>query len=849
VAGTAWDDTHPATGKVEPAGRTFVPDNRVAARYRIIRFIAAGGMGEVYEADDLVLGSPVALKVLHADLAASPRAIDRLRREVALARKVTHPGICRLHDIGEHDGRVFLTMELLGGETLAAGLARGPLSIDELARIATSLVEALAALHGAGVVHRDLKPSNVILDGERVVVTDFGLARSTAATDSSLTAESAFLGTPAYMAPEQVEGREATPASDIYALGALLYEAGSGRPPFREDTAMATATARLHKDPEPPGIDARWDATILGCLARDPAERFGRVEDVLGPAPRRRGRWWIVMAAAATLGIAVAIATWPSASDASPWVPKVEALPIFDENSPGPRLSPDGQWIAYLSDRERTSWWRVYVMRSDGSDDHPVSPPDLRLFDTLSWSPESDAVRVTDLATGELVRLPIDGGARTTMAAAFVIGSEQCGDAMVLQRNSVEGRPTCWSLVWRAPNGDERELVRARSGEWLGSARCDRTGEHILYARARRWSSTYPQSDLWMLETATGISRQLTHDGLRNFDPSFTPDGTIVFASGRRDSIDLWEMRPDGGEPRQLTHGGDNEIAPDVARDGRSLLYQVDVSSRPLFAHPPDGAIHRLVHSRLDLSMLAATPDGTEVIATDRASGADEIVAIRIADGAIRRIGDGSVAAITPDGRLIVRAIAGSPTRIVAVPRDGSGEPLLLGEVDARVVALRVGPDAIVHLALDRSGSFESWRLPLAGGPVERDAPAPWCFVFPAPTGGWTAWIRYQGMGIEIVGFVVLVPPGGIADPAAPGATIHGIGEFDAAGKVYVHQSENRVVRVDLATGTETPLFVSDTESIDLAVSPDGQIVYTAETVGQVRRERIVNFAKRPRLR
>ncbi len=321
MGGTAVDDTERGPG----GGDAYAPGVRVAGRYEIVRFLAAGGMGEVYEARDLLVGGAVALKTLRADLNGAARAIERLRREVALARRITHPNVCRMHDVGDHDGRVFLTMELLRGTTLADRIRTGPVPDAELARIAGQLIAGLAAAHAAGVVHRDLKPGNVILDGDRATITDFGLARSAEPDDEvALTGEAALLGTPGYLAPELVEGRTATAASDIYALGVVLYELATGRPPFREDTAMATATARLHKDPPPLGrdVDPRWSRAIMRCLARDPARRYARVEDVGTDAPpRRRWRWPVI----AALGVAVAGGvTWRVVDDA----PARRAAPI-----------------------------------------------------------------------------------------------------------------------------------------------------------------------------------------------------------------------------------------------------------------------------------------------------------------------------------------------------------------------------------------------------------------------------------------------------------------------------------------------------------------------------------------
>ena len=301
--------TADGAGVAASGGASFATGAHVGARYEIVRFIAAGGMGEVYEAEDKVLGTRVALKAVRAAHAGSAPAVDRLKREIALARKVTHPNVCRVHDVGEHAGRAFLTMELLGGETLADRLKGGALDDAEVARIAPQLVAALGALHAAGIVHRDFKSSNIVLDGERVVVTDFGLARSTeTGGDARLTADASLLGTPAYMAPEQVEGREATAASDIYALGVVLYEMTTGALPFAEDTPLATATARLTRDPPVPETSARWQGAILRCLERAPQDRPRRVEDVLGARRRRRSGVAFAAVGLVVVGVGAAVA-------------------------------------------------------------------------------------------------------------------------------------------------------------------------------------------------------------------------------------------------------------------------------------------------------------------------------------------------------------------------------------------------------------------------------------------------------------------------------------------------------------------------------------------------------------
>jgi tetratricopeptide (TPR) repeat protein len=327
----------PAPGR-QPA---FASGQLLAERFRIVRFLAHGGMGEVYEAEDLELRAAVALKTVRPEVAAEPHVIERFRRELLLSRRVTHPNVCRIFDVFHHrpepsaNGEaapetIFLVMELLAGETLAARLRRqGRMSTEEALPIAVQMTAALAAAHRAGIVHRDFKSGNVMLvpteaQGVRTVVTDFGLARALGPVDtssSSLTGSGGMVGTSAYMAPEQVEGGEVTPAADIYALGVVLYEMVTGTKPFVGDSPFMTALRRL-KEPPPsprlrvPDLDPVWEAVILRALGRDPADRFARVEEVasalsgqaalsLDPrqASRRRRRVASVAAALGTVAV------------------------------------------------------------------------------------------------------------------------------------------------------------------------------------------------------------------------------------------------------------------------------------------------------------------------------------------------------------------------------------------------------------------------------------------------------------------------------------------------------------------------------------------------------------------
>jgi len=270
-----------------PAGRpdapVFSPGDLICERYRVVRFIARGGMGEVYEVEDLELRARVALKTISPSRASSPRQVERFRQEIQLARKVSHPNVCRVFDLGrEKAGKsgdvVFLTMELVEGETLAAHLQqRGPMPREEALPIVRQIVSALSAAHQSGIVHRDLKPGNVMLlqgsQGATVKITDFGLATN---PELDVTVSGSYpevLGTPEYMAPEQFRGRCST-RTDIYALGVTVFQMLTGKlpasyeAPFRgEDTGSGKR------------IGQRWRDVIAKSLAVDPAARFASVEE------------------------------------------------------------------------------------------------------------------------------------------------------------------------------------------------------------------------------------------------------------------------------------------------------------------------------------------------------------------------------------------------------------------------------------------------------------------------------------------------------------------------------------------------------------------------------------------
>ena len=268
--------TSPIIAARDSPGRGFTPGSMVADRYRVVSLLGRGGMGEVYGADDLKLGQRVALKFLPTQHGKSQSWRDQFYAEVRMARQVSHPNVCRVYDVGESDGRLFLSMEFVDGEDLASLLRRiGRLPGDKAIEIAQQLCSGLAAAHRSGVLHRDLKPANVMIDGKgRARITDFGLAIASDAADS----QAGPAGTPGYLAPELFSGAPPSVQSDLYALGLVLYELFTGKKAFDAPNFAELHRKQTETNPTPPSsvvknFDPVVERAILRCLDREPAQR------------------------------------------------------------------------------------------------------------------------------------------------------------------------------------------------------------------------------------------------------------------------------------------------------------------------------------------------------------------------------------------------------------------------------------------------------------------------------------------------------------------------------------------------------------------------------------------------
>ena len=397
--------------------------------YEIQSPLGAGGMGEVYRARDTRLDRTVAIKILSSHLSSNPEAKQRFDREARTISSLNHPNICTLHDVGHQDGIDFLVMEYLEGETLADRLRKGPLSLEQVLKCGIEICEGLEKAHKSGVVHRDLKPGNIMLTKSGAKLMDFGLAKpvmpasppssgltqTMATRQHPLTTEGMVVGTFQYMSPEQVEGKEADARSDIFALGAVLYEMVTGQRAFEGKTTASTIAAILAAEPPPistmqPLSPPPLEGTVKSCLAKDPDERLQTAHDV-----KLQLRWIKENASSSRLSAALPAARkpWDRAgwvvagllllllAGASAWWLTARRTPtIMYFNSPVPftandlTLSPDGRTVALVAYSEQAHKYAIWAYAVGGrgtalvpgTEDasHPFWSPDGRFIGFFS---------------------------------------------------------------------------------------------------------------------------------------------------------------------------------------------------------------------------------------------------------------------------------------------------------------------------------------------------------------------------------------------------------------------------------------------------------------------------------
>jgi Tol biopolymer transport system component len=408
--------------------------------YEIIAALGAGGMGEVYRARDTRLERDVAVKVLPTNLSSDPSLRQRLEREAKAVSKLSHPHICTLHDIGHQDGVDFLVMELVEGETLERRLAKGPLPPEQAIRFAAQIADALAKAHKRGITHRDLKPSNIMLTKSGTKLMDFGLAKASGpaplaaaltemtAEQAKLTVEGTIIGTFQYMAPEQLEGKEADARTDIFALGEVIYEMATGKPAFAGKSRASLIAAILSSEPQPmaalqPMTPPALERVVKRCLAKDPDDRWQTATDLAselnwiaevgtqageaGRVSAGRRRWkrasWLLAAPFFLLLLAAGMALWNGSNQRQRPLYFHTAVP-FPANDLA--LSPDGRMLAMVAYSAQANNYALWTYEVGGRRTSSLDGTQGASYPF--WSPDGKFIGF--FADGKLKKVDVSGG-------------------------------------------------------------------------------------------------------------------------------------------------------------------------------------------------------------------------------------------------------------------------------------------------------------------------------------------------------------------------------------------------------------------------------------------------------
>jgi eukaryotic-like serine/threonine-protein kinase len=594
--------------------------------YEIQSAIGSGGMGDVYKARDTRLDRPVAIKVLPPAMAADPERRARFAREAKTIAGLNHPHICTLYDVGDHEGSTYLVMEHVAGETLAARLEKGPLALEQALVVATDIADALTAAHRQGVVHRDLKPGNVMLTKSGAKLLDFGLAKLTghgeeaaaaslasAPTRSTpLTSDGTIVGTLQYMAPEQVEGKPADARTDLWALGAILYEMLTGRRAFAGTSAASLIGNIMNAEPPAlatlqPLTPAAVDRVVRRCLAKQPDDRWDSAHDLAdelrwvrgnsatnqraAPSGLGRSRW--MLAAAVILGaatlvtigmvIGTRVAQWSTTASVTGVLRKDQVT-----DQPGrerfPSLSPDGRSVVYAS--QARGHWDIYVQRVGGrnprnlTDDSPVDNSEPALSpdgEKIAFRSERDGGGIFVMgATGESVLRLTDAGHNPAWSPD--------GREIAYATEGGSAPESRWSVsqIWAVDVlSRERRLVSpgdAVQPNWSPH------GQRIAF-----WRYKGGQRDLATVPARGGAATAVTNDVAMDWNPVWSPDGRyLYFSSNRGGSMNIWRVPIEESSGRVLgafepvttpsLYSGDLSFS----RDGNLLAYADLISSSEL---------------------------------------------------------------------------------------------------------------------------------------------------------------------------------------------------------------------------------------------------------------------------
>lgn len=844
----------------------IAPGSRLGP-YEIVASIGAGGMGEVYRAIDTRLDRTVAVKVLSPQFAGTPELRERFQREARAISSLSHPHICALYDVGHQDGVDFLVMEFMEGTTLAERLLRGPLPLDQVLRLGQQIADALHHAHRQGITHRDLKPGNIMITKSGAKLLDFGLAKARVAVQTSadgttrieqapLTQEGTLLGTVPYMAPEQLEGQVTDSRTDIFALGAVLYEMTTGRRAFA-GRSTASLIASILSD-EPPAISSVQPLTppalerlVRICMAKDPDARRQTAHDVaadlkwiaegnsgasIGIAPAVFSRRFLWIAAAALIGIAAGAALmrmmWGETAPSSIARLTINADPPVHLDTGEPvTISPNGQNVVFAGLRGGKR--QLYVRALAGTQAMPI--PGTEDAYCAAFSP--DGKRLAFSSNGKLLKVSLDGSSRTILTdnAGTTFGIQWQGDRIYYNQHFGEG-------IWFVPSsGGEATLVaRPDSAKGVRALLWPHVlpGGKTMLAAAWNTAATDP-ARIVAINIETGQSRVILDSGSY---PRYLPTGHLLFSRGGAIfavpfDLDKLEVR---GSPIAVVNGvsggvsrGDSHFA--VSPNGTLIFVpgQPLTAARELLWVTRDGKEEHVVRNTGPYSFPAVSPD-SRMIAVTLEHATFNIWKLDARRGSMTRLSFGGTEGNSvwmPDGSGLVFDSARTGVRnLYRTSTDGSGDEERLTDSTEPQHVSDVSPDgkSVLFSQLSPSSGFDLWLLPLTSGDRkprqflatrfgERSARF-------SPDGRWVTYLSNESGREEL--YVRPFPgPGGRWQVSIDGAAF---GLFAGNGEEILYRKGNTFYAVPVKTGPpfevgQPQLLFERNYAPGWTCAPDGQ--------------------------
>ncbi len=723
------------------------------SHYRILEKLGEGAMGAVYKAEDTKLRRTVALKFL---LKQEPELRERFLREAQAAAALHHPNICTLFEIDEEHG--FLAMEFVEGPTLKEKIKERPLKLEEALEIAGQICEGLAEAHAKGVVHRDIKPGNILLTLKgQVKITDFGLAAL--ADKTRLTKSGVSMGTPAYMSPEQVQGKPVDRRTDIWSFGAVLHEMVTGQLPFSGEQEAAVANAILTAEPEPPtalrsGLPVEFDRIVAKALSKDAGTRYQNAGDIavdlrrlrLGAASKSKpaGAWppaaYFLLGSSLTLaGVVIvyfalrSLGILVTAQPAPLPQPRIVPLTSYGGNERAGAISPDGRLFAFVSDHGGVAdiWIRqvsggepVRITKDEFVESDLVFAPDGESIYFVRGEEERDWLGA--LPTSLWIIPALGGRPRKILDGAQGISISGDGKRLAYQRRV--------SIV-EVAQSDGTSAKQVHQGPRIRTVSFSPDGRSLAFAQGELFETR----NLFVLDLNGGAIRSATRYSSGGiYSQAWLPDGSgLVYSRAPVDSaplsdtMDLGIVSLSGGPERQISLNVNSRlVSPSISRDGKRMVATLETIQREIWQAPWRGdpaanskAAFRLLDSTQSPFWQHLSPRGVSLLYNSPAAGTRNLWTYPMdrsgSPRQITTITGGSVthSAWSPDETRIAYSLTeGGNPDIWIVNTDGSNPVRLTDHASADFWPTWSSDGKWVAFTSTRSGSAQLWKVPARGG-------------------------------------------------------------------------------------------------------------------------------------